>query len=450
MTQGTNPPNSASGSNPSGPQSVPPPPARTRKTHITQIVSDALKKLPKHIKLKKNQEIEDRNALRTVKAVQHASDPVKYPDPASDEESIITTSDAGDVLSPASTGKNLLRSLPMFAKRKLDKEEKPAAAKKICLDLPEVTIQPGMSLPVVFHPYLKDLLYYRVYIPLSMFTSPNLDIINSTSATIDTIKLNPANPGEKPFQVINTDLFKAKYLREGDLDRGQWQEAARNFVTFIEEVHGVDSEQGKRWNTHFGYFANAEHAEKNYLAILSADMDLQRKYNTHPFTYDRTHYGRQLDLHVQNINLSNLEKRLGGKSGAGSGEPPRAPRAPPSQHGGGRGGRGGRGGSRGGPPFQGGNGGEPPATVCLVCGRRGHYFDACTSTTFADNSPVFSSVRDRDLLAIRSGQTLCRIWNVKGERAGCTHDTTTRAHSCSFCGKSHHAFSWSCRQNPPL
>ncbi|KAJ7452621.1 hypothetical protein FB451DRAFT_1282720, partial [Mycena latifolia] len=100
MTQGSNPPNSASGSNPSGPQTAPPPPARTRKTHIMQIISDALKKLPKHLKLKKNQEIEDRNALRTVKAAQHASDPVKYPDPASDEESIITTSDAGQEPAP--------------------------------------------------------------------------------------------------------------------------------------------------------------------------------------------------------------------------------------------------------------------------------------------------------------------------------------------------------------
>ncbi|KAJ7454221.1 hypothetical protein FB451DRAFT_1184972 [Mycena latifolia] len=198
MTQGTNPPSSTSGSNPSGPQSAPPP-ARTRKTHISQIISDVLKKLPKHIKLRKNQEIGDKNALRTVKAAQHASDPVKYPDPASDEESIITTSDAGAVLSPASTvssllsklsqnsGKNLLHSLPMFAKRKPDEEEKPGAAKKIRLELPEVTIQPGMSLPVVFHPYLKDLLYYRVYIPLSMFTSLNLYIINSTSASLGNV-----------------------------------------------------------------------------------------------------------------------------------------------------------------------------------------------------------------------------------------------------------------------
>ncbi|KAJ7121482.1 hypothetical protein C8R44DRAFT_622773, partial [Mycena epipterygia] len=217
---------------------APLPPPRSRKTHLSQAISDALKALPRHLKLKKNSDITDRNVLRKLKNAEHATDPAKYPDAASDEESFITMSDE-EQPSPATTitnilakltptsGRALVKTLPFFSSKRTREEDTGARlqAKKIRA---EITLQPGMSLPVVFHSYLHDLATHNIYIPLSIFTSPNLEIVNAQAATLETIKLNAANPTEKQTRVLNTLAFEAKYLKEEEIDRGQWLEAARN------------------------------------------------------------------------------------------------------------------------------------------------------------------------------------------------------------------------------
>jgi hypothetical protein len=49
-------------------------------------------------------------------------------------------------------------------------------------------------------------------------------------------KLNAEAPGEKQKSVMDTAHFEENRLEESALNRGQWQEAVRNFCAFIEEI----------------------------------------------------------------------------------------------------------------------------------------------------------------------------------------------------------------------
>jgi hypothetical protein len=73
----------------------------------------------------------------------------------------------------------------------------------------------------------------------------------------------------------------------------------------------------------------------------------------------------------------------------------------------------------------------------------------CTFDTLADGTPVHSTARDNDIIA-RSGDVLCRAWNIKGPKTTCTHGDA-RIHACCFCGvKTHHGYTWACQQKPAV
>ncbi|KAJ7174057.1 hypothetical protein C8R43DRAFT_873622, partial [Mycena crocata] len=69
------------------------PPERVRKTHSSPAVISALKKLPRANKLKRNDEIESRNADRGLQHARHEEDPDRC-DMPSEDESFITVSEA--------------------------------------------------------------------------------------------------------------------------------------------------------------------------------------------------------------------------------------------------------------------------------------------------------------------------------------------------------------------
>jgi uncharacterized membrane protein YgcG len=256
-----------------------------------------------------------------------------------------------------------------------------------------------MSLPVVFHRYLGELYHNNDNIPLSCFTSCNLEYINTLYSQLAMKKLNAEAPGEKQKSVMDTTHFEENRLKESALNRGQWQEAARNFCAFVEEISGdPDSKASKRWQAHFGFFDNTEDAEDNFPTILLANITLRMKYWARPFTFERELYVRELDKAAMTTHLAELERRWS------SAQPPthvpwtpivgaQVPAAPPSQRGqgGGFGGRG-RGGGRGGALFQGGGGGEhdPATVICLLCGKQGHLYASCSATTFADNTAIYA------------------------------------------------------------
>jgi hypothetical protein len=121
-----------------------------------------------------------------------------------------------------------------------------------------------MSLPVVFYRYLGELYYNNNNIPLSCFTSRNLEYINTSYSQLAIKKLNAEAPGEKQKSVMDTAHFEENRLKESALNRSQWQEAVRNFCAFVEEISGdPDSKASKCWQAHFGFFDNTEAYNKN-------------------------------------------------------------------------------------------------------------------------------------------------------------------------------------------
>ncbi|KAJ7209146.1 hypothetical protein GGX14DRAFT_364730, partial [Mycena pura] len=260
----TSGPSTGSGSL-SGAQAQPHPPARARRTHTSAGVIAALKNLPKASKRRKNIDITARNAERVLKHAQHVEDATRFPDDASDAESLVSVSDDEDTLSPASrlyssigklspaSGKALLRVI-QSTKRGRDDEAPKAPKPTSKRARTEITVAPGMALPKAFHQCIHDLHEHHVYMPLSMFTTPSLRTINSEAATMAMCKLNPLESGEKQLRLLDTAAFEANVAKEIDLDRAEWTEAAENYVEFITLVEGAGSAAETRWHAHFAYF----------------------------------------------------------------------------------------------------------------------------------------------------------------------------------------------------
>ncbi|KAK7041247.1 hypothetical protein R3P38DRAFT_2768608 [Favolaschia claudopus] len=202
--------------------SPPPAPERHRRTHTSAAVISVLQGLPLTVKKKKNAEIVERNAERALKRVQHAENPTAYPADASDDESIITL--PKEEPSPASALHDAIRN-------KLS----PNSGKTVLRTYGDYR-PPDMSLPLVFHSCLIELYTNFIHIPLSVFTSPSLSLINANAPTMDTVKLNAAALGEKQIRVMSTATFEATVLREAEMDGAQWTEAAYNMISFTKKA----------------------------------------------------------------------------------------------------------------------------------------------------------------------------------------------------------------------
>ncbi|KAJ7696620.1 hypothetical protein B0H14DRAFT_3529727 [Mycena olivaceomarginata] len=223
----------------------------------SEAIINALKKLPQALKLSRNKAIEGRNAERAVRTAEHAHDPVAHPDAASDDESLITVSDIPmDALSPLSKVKKVAEKLSPVPK---------PATKKL---REESAIPAGMNMPPRFSSDITEL-YMNLHLPLSLFTSNNLDLVNNSYESMATVKSNVpgAISSDKQIRVLDTASFERKFLAVKNMDRGQWLEAAQNFVTFLE-----------------GYWSDREHDRHQ----------LRRAYKAHPFTYSFEYYSRQL------------------------------------------------------------------------------------------------------------------------------------------------------------
>lgn len=276
-----------------------PVPVRVRKTHISARVIEGLKKLSRGEKTRRNKSIDDRNTVRELERAKHEQDPLKYPSVPSADSSLVTVSDAGadDTLSPSSRlakalasvspsgAAALIRAMGLF-KRGRDADDNARPSKRTRELRPEVDILPGMAPPVVFHPLLKELWLNDIHIPLSLLTSPSLKTINANASTIELPKHNASRDDLNPkgLKLLDTAAFERNYLAEAKLDRGQWQEAAQNFVAFIAEISGDEhGPESTRWHSHFGFFDNVEDAEQNFPAVLHADISLRREYIVKPF-----------------------------------------------------------------------------------------------------------------------------------------------------------------------
>ncbi|KAJ7720777.1 hypothetical protein B0H16DRAFT_1474206 [Mycena metata] len=311
---------------------VPPRRIRRRITHFSASVIAALKKLPRATKLRKNKEIQEKNDENALARAQHESDPAAFPDEAPDDASLITVSEGEEEMSPFSamydvamkltpdSSKKVLRAFAASGEKRTrdDGDEGKKSGKRP--KRPEVVVKAGMAPPIVFHPLIHELYDRDIYAPLSLFTDKNLEYVNSNASTIAMRKLNPAISSDKRVNVLDTAAFEAAVLREADLDRAQFGEAAENFATFILEKEEDGSPLAIRWGQHFQYFAKVQGAEGVFPAILDTEIFLRKMYCTQPFSYDHSFYDREFTRREREIALLKLETKLTSQaSGSGGG-----------------------------------------------------------------------------------------------------------------------------------
>ncbi|KAJ7314891.1 hypothetical protein DFH08DRAFT_820867 [Mycena albidolilacea] len=224
--------------------SLPTNPPASRCTHTSEAIIKALKKLLPALKLARNKVIEGRNAKCAVRTTERAFDPAAHPDVASDDKSFITILDIPmDTLSPLSKVKKVAEKLSPSSARDLflafmsnntstskharnDDEPKPATKKL----REESTIPAGMNVLPRFSSYITELYMKNLPLPLSLFTSNNLDLVNNLYKSMATIKRNApgAISSDKQIHMLDTASFERKFLAEKNMYWGQWLEAAQN------------------------------------------------------------------------------------------------------------------------------------------------------------------------------------------------------------------------------
>ncbi|KAJ6503411.1 hypothetical protein C8R47DRAFT_948711, partial [Mycena vitilis] len=109
-------------------------------------------------------------------------------------------------------------------------------------------------------------------IPLSAFTTDNLDFINSNHASLATLKYNSNITPDKQVRLLDILAFQESRGREQDMTRGQWLEGAKNFLEFIAFMEGEGSAAHVRWDAHFGFFDRSEKGETYFAAYKAAEI----------------------------------------------------------------------------------------------------------------------------------------------------------------------------------
>ena len=442
---------------------LPDPPPRTHKTHRNPEFIAFLKSLSRARRIALNSQIEIRNNDRDIQRFLHRSEPNSNADDASDDSSFVTISEPEIITPPTSPSKSFLQRFSpaskalfnkIFQKRSrdidpIDDISEPIPKKQHRDTTLETKISPGSVITYGFHQVHYDLDKYHAYLPLSIFTNDNLRTILREANTLPLKKINPIHHKSKPPLVLDIDLFEQKYGREENLTHPAWLEAARNFVRFAGETgkDGSDGAWAERWDNHFGFFESRPDLISSFPSVLQLDIRMRKEYNAMPFEYSVSYYHEEYSKAIFDYRLKQIEN-TSSRSFSSLPTPshsfapntsklapafqPRQPLQNKSL------------------PFRKGTSGDPSAAACLICGKKGHTFSGCTSTSFEDGRPVHSRVINNEIISPKSPNPLCRMWNIRGDGdKKCLHALSERAHLCSFCGdKSHFAFAWKCRSRP--
>ena len=293
--------------------------SRTRRTHCNPTVIQKLKDLPLFNKLQKNKEIETENLARSLKDLNHNMDPAKYPDPGSEQASLITIDTADKQRLKLPSFSALFQTvIPSYLARWLADEElkersekekrrrddtpktheDARIAKRRCMDGSSQTARIVGQTPTIKFPQTLFDTELCVAVPLPFFLNKNLRIITDEAATLPTVKSNPL-PGEtKGTMILDIDKLSLKLGREKELTCSQWTEAASNYFRFQQErdSEGDNGAFSTRWDQHFTFFHTQIDKDEHYDAWKSVEFDLRQEYRSQPTNFDADYYMAKYDL----------------------------------------------------------------------------------------------------------------------------------------------------------
>ncbi|KAF8815053.1 hypothetical protein BYT27DRAFT_7080989 [Phlegmacium glaucopus] len=418
---------------------------RVPRTHANAAVIQVLKNLPLISILQKNKEIENQNAERALKTLNHTVNNEAYPEPGSDAASLITLDpedrDRFKIPSFALSFRDYIySSLAKWIADEDTKEKEDQKLKRKTTDEPKMTAEEariakrrcmngkklipwvvGVPWQAKFPQSLFDT-EGCVAIPLPFFLNENLQILNAEAATLPTIKTNP-NPGEtKGISIIDVDKLSAHFGKELSLTCSQWTEAAGNMYLFQKERDAADTEESHSdwYNDHFNFYLSQRFKVKLYDAWKGDELKFRQEHWASYGAFEGYRYEQAFALSEKQYEMmakiremmATTNKSTFSRSGRSSSS----------------------------------------STDCLICGDRGHnsriHNDSVILVKFKDGKPTWAKSINRALVT-PDNRVLCINWNVRGSNAVCTHSKDERVHLCSFCGqKGHHAFSWTCRPPP--
>ena len=439
-----------------------PSPPPVRRTHATVTIMKALKALPLNVKLQCNKLIEEQNADRTQRTLDHAYDPANHPNPGSEQASMITI-DTNDMhILRSSTVLDslkaivpfyLLQRLALLDKSKRKQPEDTVAdlneardAKRRCMDGASLTLPDAENPAAIDFPQILFDTEAVCAIPLSFFTSSALRTIMDEGPLMSSKRANPLPNQAKGNMVLDIKSLASAFGDELSLSFGQYTQASVNYWKFqrLRDTEGPDGPWSAEWLKHFQFFENQIDSEAYFDGWKHHELALRKERRNRRGKYDPQHY-TMLYLQAKNevkqrAELDKRDKNLLSqlKSAAGFGN--NSTNAPTSRF------------PRFTKPFLSSSSGNSATATCLLCAERGHqvHQHPSSKTKFADGKSfwaIFISGR----LRTTDGKDICLSFNIFGRTqcSGSAAHGSNRLHVCSFCGsKAHHAFSWTCRSAP--
>ncbi len=343
-------------------------------------------------------------------------------------------------------------------------EEAEARRKKKYSQQGELTRQAGDSRHLnEFHPVLvKATDTGNSYLPLHLFTSSNLKIIQSCGFLLPDKKIYL--PSGSSVRILDVD--NSIFGMESDMTEVQWQDTFPRYIEFMRKL-GSDI-WAEHWESHFGFFCDIVNLSLVFQAVLRACTDLRKDYHMQllasgsGFAFMEEYYmvalektkgdicderEREREARDKEREASWALKLLGpGPSAASVAKASSSTPMEASQ-------------SLTGSTLlrKGGYPAKSLADVCLICARRGHKIVDCTFHNFDSGEPTkckpCDDKGDPVVIVKATGERLCIPYNITADHLGrCCHfpsnAATATIHKCSWClAGDHHAFAWCCQKD---
>ena len=316
-------------------------------------------------------------------------------------------------------------------------------AKRRCMDgLLQTPRVIGVPAAIIFPQILFDT-ENCVSLPLPFFLNKNLCYIIDKVATLPTIKSNPLVGETKGISIINVEKLSIVLGKEGSLTCSQWMEAAFQMYRFQQErdSKGPNGAFATWYSDHFNFFNSQLDRDEMYHSWKAVELELRQEFWSQPTNYDAAHYVSKYELAKSESRILSRFELLGkpdrdrhASSACGGGGNWRASRL-----------------ASGSGPFPSGSQRHSLPLCYILCSQRGHsvfhHSNDSNTAKFDDGKPTWAKFSNRTLCA-PDNRKICIKYNIKGDRSECNHPRDERAHICSFCGKLHFAFSWTCRTRP--
>lgn len=287
------------------------------------------------------------------------------------------------------------------------------------------------------HHFIQDLANAGEYCPLVLFSNKNTERLHREGHSLKRTKVHVNG-------VSHHLLDLTQFENERDLDPLTWQEAFQCYLTWIADVG--DEPSVKRWSSHFNTLAKDDAVRKNFQAILEFDIETRQNYALRPHQHDEAEWSHRLQKkkyatlqdeifrHAEQLRSSSFVDRSA-VAGPSCFEPydkdssvkRQSKKSDVDQS-----------------SFRDSKAAKSVDPMCIICGRTGHRFSACTEETSTKGTQAFAKYSGGNLCRRSNSSQLCIGFNLNNPRRQCKRDHSEQ-HLCSFCGRADHgALSRSC------